>query len=116
MAIKVAARNTNALVVNQGVRSESAVVVGGINATAGTGNARTFTSRTNSLVVGSGSRSESAVVIKRLEDSLTVQGLSNVDSTNLQDGYTIIYDEATNTWIAQEVVATAVAGIDGGSY
>jgi len=77
------------------------------------------TSRSNnsSIVrVVAGSRSEGAVVLRKLEGSLTVQGLSNVDSSNLQDGYTIIYDSNTNTWVAQEIVATAVESLDGGFY
>lgn len=45
----------------------------------------------------------------------TVQSLSNVDSTDLQDGYTLIYDTATNKWVAQPVSA-AVAAVDGGTY
>lgn len=77
---------------------------------------RVSVGRPNTLRINAGSRSESAVVVKRLDASLTVQGLSNVDSTNLQDGYTIIYDSDTNTWIAQEIVATAVSSLDGGTY
>lgn len=69
----------------------------------------------NNIRVIQGSRPETSIVVKKT-GALTVQGLSNVDSTNLQDGYTIIYDSDTNTWIAQEIVATAVASLDGGTY
>ena len=71
-------------------------------------------SNSNNIRVIQGSRPETSVVIKKF-DTLTVQGLSNVDSANLQDGYTIIYDAETNTWITQEI-ATAVASLDGGYY
>ena len=45
----------------------------------------------------------------------TLQSLSNVNSTDLEDGYTLLYDAETNTWVASPVTA-AVAAVDGGSY
>jgi hypothetical protein len=45
----------------------------------------------------------------------TLQSLSNVVTTDLQDGYTLIYDTATNKWVAQPVSA-GVAAVDGGIY
>lgn len=45
----------------------------------------------------------------------TLQSLSNVVTTNLQDGYTLVYDSDTNKWVAQAVSA-AVAAVDGGTY
>jgi len=116
MAISVVSRNNSALVVSQGARSETAVVVNPQTSTVSSGSNQVVNSRVNSLTVNAGSRSEGAVVIKKLDGSLTVQGLSNVDSANLQDGYTIIYDAETNTWVTQEIVATAVASLDGGYY
>ena len=115
MAISVSTNRNNSIVTSQGNRPEASVVVRNLTATAGT-NTTSTTSRTPALVVNAGSRSESAVVVKRLDGSLTVQGLSNVNSANLQAGYTIIYDAETNTWVTQEIVATAVANLDGGTY
>ena len=116
MAIRVSSGSSNALVVSQGNRPEAAVVVKPTIITGGGNTSSNTITRTNSLRVSAGSRSESAVVVKKLDGSLTVQGLSNVDSANLQDGYTIIYDAETNTWVTQEIVATAVASLDGGYY
>jgi len=45
----------------------------------------------------------------------TLQSLSNVVTTDLQDGYTLIYDTATNKWVAQPVSAS-VGAVDGGTY
>ena len=44
-----------------------------------------------------------------------LQSLSDVVTTDLQDGYTIIYDTATNKWVAQPISA-GVAAVDGGTY
>ena len=44
-----------------------------------------------------------------------LQSLSDVVTTDLQDGYTIIYDVTTNKWIAQPVSAS-VGTVDGGVY
>lgn len=115
MAVSVSTNRNNSIVAVQGNRPEASVVVRNITATTGS-NTTSVTGRTPALVVNAGSRTESAVVVKRLDGSLTVQGLSNVNSSNLQDGYTIVYDAETNTWITQEIVATAVANLDGGTY
>ena len=45
----------------------------------------------------------------------TLQSLSNVVTTDLQDGYTLIYDTSTSKWVAQPVSA-GVASVDGGTY
>ena len=45
----------------------------------------------------------------------TLQSLSNVNTTDLQDGYTLIYDTTTSKWVAQPITA-GVAAVDGGIY
>ena len=45
----------------------------------------------------------------------TLQSLSNVVTTDLQDGYTLIYDTSTSKWVAQPV-SVGVASVDGGTY
>lgn len=47
---------------------------------------------------------------------LTIQSLSNVDSTNLQDGYSLVYDSDTGKWVAQAVTAAVTGIVDGGTY
>ena len=54
-----------------------------------------------------------SIVVKK--SGGTLQSLSNVDSTELEDGYTLLYDAETNTWIASPV-GEGVIAVDGGSY
>lgn len=58
--------------------------------------------------------SSTAITIKKSTGG-TVQSLSNVDSSDLEDGYTLIYDSDTNKWVAAPVTSGVVA-FDGGSY
>jgi hypothetical protein len=52
--------------------------------------------------------------------SAKVEQLANVDSTDgLQDGYTLIYDESSGKWVAQELnisAALELEFLDGGTY
>ncbi len=74
------------------------------------------TNNVNSIRINQGARPEGAVVIKRAGD-ITVQGLSNVVSTDLQDGYTLVYDSDTNTWVTQLIdVGDSIISVDGGYY
>lgn len=68
----------------------------------------------SSISVGSGSQSSAALTIKKSTGG-TLQSLSNVVTTNLQDGYTLIYDSETSKWVAQPVSAS-VGTVDGGTY
>lgn len=73
------------------------------------------TGRNNAIAVSQGSQQTGSVVVKKA-DNLTVQGLSNVVSTDLQDGYTLVYDAETKKWIAQQIPAGTVGAVDGGTY
>lgn len=75
---------------------------------------RTTSNPTISVVQGS-QGSGSAVVVKKTGD-ITVQGLSNVVSTDLQDGYTLIYDSETNKWVTQSIGNVTITAVDGGTY
>ncbi len=49
--------------------------------------------------------------------SAKVEQLANVDSTTLEDGYTLVYDEASGKWIAQAISSSIqLANLDGGTY
>jgi len=51
--------------------------------------------------------------------SAKIEQLANVDTTTngLEDGYTIVYDEATGKWVSQELSSTVqLASLDGGTY
>lgn len=69
----------------------------------------------NSITVTQGSQTAGGVTIKKSGD-LTLQGLSNVNSTNLDDGYTIIYDTQTRKWVTQPVSNVTITAVDGGTY
>jgi len=47
-----------------------------------------------------------------------LQSLADVNTTNLEDGYTIIYDTTTNKWVSQAISlgAVSVTSVDGGTY
>jgi len=54
----------------------------------------------------------------KITTSARVEQLSNVDITGgLEDGYTIVYDQETGKWVAQELNSSVVvASLDGGTY
>ena len=66
------------------------------------------------ISVTQGSRPTGSITINKSTGG-TLQSLSNVVTTDLQDGYTLIYDTATNKWVAQPISA-GVAAVDGGTY
>lgn len=68
----------------------------------------------NRITLTSSNSGSTAITIKKSTGG-TLQSLSNVDSTDLEDGYTLIYDAETNKWVASAVSA-AVASVDGGTY
>lgn len=47
--------------------------------------------------------------------SVNLEQLKNVDSDDLEDGYTLIYDATAEKWVSQ-AVSTAVGNIDGGTF
>lgn len=75
-------------------------------------NVRTLTN--NVVRVGTDNRTSSAITVKKGAD-LTLQSLNNVVSTDLQDGYTLVYDSDLNKWVAQRFDGS-IASIDGGTY
>ena len=41
--------------------------------------------------------------------------LGDVNTSSVQDGFTLVYDSDTNKWVAQ-AVTSAVVSVDGGRY
>ena len=75
----------------------------------------TVSKNTNTgISVAQGSAAVGSITINKSTGG-TLQSLSNVVTTDLQDGYTLIYDTATNKWVAQPISA-GVAAVDGGTY
>jgi hypothetical protein len=46
---------------------------------------------------------------------VNLEELKNVNTTDLQDGYTLIWSETEQQWVTQQIQATA-SNIDGGTY
>lgn len=44
-----------------------------------------------------------------------LEELKNVNTTDLQDGYTLIWNENSQQWVSQEISSVAT-NIDGGTY
>lgn len=67
------------------------------------------------VVVNQGAQTSSSVVVKRGGD-ITLQSLKNVNTTDLQDGYTLVYDSGTGKWVSQAIDGTILPAVDGGTY
>jgi hypothetical protein len=46
---------------------------------------------------------------------VNLEELKNVNSTDLEDGYTLIWSETEKQWVTQQIQATS-SNIDGGTY
>lgn len=79
----------------------------------------TVTVRSNSsrsVTVSQGSQASAGIVIKK-GGELTVQQLTNVVSTDLQDGYSLVYDAATGKFVTRKIELDVVTTVvDGGTY
>jgi len=45
---------------------------------------------------------------------VNLEELKNVDTTGLQDGYTLVWNETNQQWVTQEI--EALGNIDGGTF
>jgi len=69
---------------------------------------------TNNIAISQGSRSTGSITVNKSTGG-KLQSLSDVVTSDLQNGYSIVYNESINKWVAQPVAA-AVGVIDGGVY
>jgi hypothetical protein len=69
---------------------------------------------TNNISVIQGSKPSASITVNKSTGG-KLQSLADVNTSDLQDGYTIIYDTTTSKWVAQPVSAGVVA-VDGGIY
>ena len=69
----------------------------------------------NRITVTQGVASTASVVVKRGTD-ITLQTLKNVDAANLDDGYTLIYDSATQKFVTEPIGNVTLNLVDGGTY
>jgi len=72
---------------------------------------------TNNISVNQGSRATGSITVTKSTGG-KLQSLADVNTTDLQDGYTIIYDTTTNKWVSQPISAgvVSVTSVDGGTY
>ena len=68
----------------------------------------------SSLTVNQGSSSPSSLIVRKSTGG-TLTSLGDVNTSSVQDGFTLVYDSDTNKWVAQ-AVASAVVSVDGGRY
>lgn len=73
------------------------------------------TPKSQSVSVSQGAQAEGSITVKRPGD-MTLQSLKNVVTTDLQDGYTLIYDTETNKWVSQPLSVGTIDSVDGGTY
>jgi hypothetical protein len=67
------------------------------------------------VTVGNSNNINTSIVSKRA--AAKVETLANVDATDLQDGYTLIFNSATNKWEAvNPATEVRLDNIDGGTY
>lgn len=75
----------------------------------------TVSPTTRSTVSVSSQQSQASLTVKKASGS-TLQSLSNVVTTDLQDGYTLVYDADLGKWVARELSAAVTTVLDGGTY
>ena len=68
----------------------------------------------SSLTVNQGGTSPSSLIVRKSTGG-TLTSLGDVNTSSVQDGFTLVYDSETNKWIAQ-AVTSAVVSVDGGRY
>jgi hypothetical protein len=75
------------------------------------------TSTNRGITVAQGAGATGSITVTKSTGG-KLQSLVDVNTTDLQDGYTIIYDTTTNKWVSQPISAGAVSvtNVDGGTY
>jgi hypothetical protein len=68
----------------------------------------------SSLTVNQGGTSPAGVIVRKSTGG-TLTSLGDVNTSSVQDGFTLVYDSDTNKWVAQ-AVTSAVVSVDGGRY
>jgi len=69
----------------------------------------------NRVITSSKSQQPASILIKKLDSTIKLQQISNVNATNLTDGYGLIYDAETNEFVFSALTAV-VGNVDGGTY
>jgi hypothetical protein len=79
---------------------------------------RTTSNRAITTTVGSTAPDINTSVRKVSLPLVNLEELKNVNSNDLENGYTLVYDANTNEWVTQSAdeLALNLQNIDGGTY
>lgn len=79
---------------------------------------KTSTTKAITTTVGSTSPDINTSIRKVSVPLVNLEELKNVNSDDLNDGYTLVYDSTTNQWITQSTadLDLNLQNIDGGTY
>ena len=79
---------------------------------------RTTSNRAITTTVGSTAPDINTTVRKVSLPLVNLEELKNVNSDDLENGYTLVYDANTNEWVTQSAdeLALNLQNIDGGTY
>jgi hypothetical protein len=79
---------------------------------------RTTSNRAITTTVGSTASDITTSVRKVSLPLVNLEELKNVNSNDLENGYTLVYDANTNQWVTQSAdeLALNLQNIDGGTY
>lgn len=47
---------------------------------------------------------------------VNLEELKNVNSVDLEDGYSLIWNESEQQWVTQQITVSVASNIDGGTY
>ena len=68
----------------------------------------------SSIAMNQGGTSPSSLIVRKSTGG-TLTSLGDVNTSSVQDGFTLVYDSDTNKWVAQ-AVTSAVVSVNGGRY
>ena len=70
---------------------------------------------TENTVISSKVNNPPANIVVKKAQEMVLQSITNINSDNLQDGYTLVYDAGTGEFVFSPITS-AVTSVDGGTY
>ena len=72
-------------------------------------------SPTTRVITSSKSQQPANILLKKLDTTIKLQQISNINTTNLTHGFGLVYDAETNEFVFSALTAV-VGNVDGGTY
>jgi hypothetical protein len=72
-------------------------------------------SPTTRVITSSKSQQPASILLKKLDTNIKLQQISNINTTNLTDGFGLVYNAQTNEFVFSALTAV-VGNVDGGTY